>query len=260
MRASLRYVWLGCLSLTFADLGGVAAPELLGRPPVLRMPRLRRPVKQPQLEPPKLGTSRVDAAQQVADATSAGSEWELKTVKDSVRVWSRRVPNSPFMEIRGNGLIRASPAAVIGLFESSDADLIRQYNPLYDSGWDLVQHSKTSKVSYGRAASAFPGFKPRDTVTEVSCHKLQDGTVFILRAVSPRAAPPQRTQLTSAARAHANARVRAGGARGDAAAARRRAREDHPRHASHPAGADAQRAHADQLHVRARCDYPIMDE
>eukprot|EP00316_Scyphosphaera_apsteinii_P012928 CAMPEP_0119335262 /NCGR_PEP_ID=MMETSP1333-20130426/89174_1 /TAXON_ID=418940 /ORGANISM="Scyphosphaera apsteinii, Strain RCC1455" /LENGTH=229 /DNA_ID=CAMNT_0007345773 /DNA_START=216 /DNA_END=905 /DNA_ORIENTATION=+ len=142
------------------------------------------------LPPPLLPQTEV--MQFVRDRTSNDPSWQLKINRCGIKVWRRSVPSSAFDEIRGSGVLDVKPAKVIALFESSDVELIRRFNPLYDIGWDVQRYSGCAKVSYARVRSAFPGFKPRDTVTCVSRHSLGLDTVFILHAMQHSKAPPQR--------------------------------------------------------------------
>jgi len=131
--------------------------------------------------------------QLVDDATNGDEAWSLKAESEGVRVWRRSMPDSTFDMVRGSAVLDVEPHAVVKLFETTDEELIRQFNPLYDSGWDLERIDHISKVAYARVRSAFPGVKPRDTVTRVSHHMLgQRGDVFLLRAVEHRGMPPQR--------------------------------------------------------------------
>ena len=109
--------------------------------------------------------------------------WTLKVEKGNVRVWARSVAGSKFREVRGNGIVDAPPAKVLALLRASDAATIRQYNPMYASGYDLQQLDPNTKVSYGTARKVGP-MKPRDTVTRVAFRELPSGgTVLMLRAV-----------------------------------------------------------------------------
>jgi hypothetical protein len=109
--------------------------------------------------------------------------WTLKFEKGNVRVWARQVAGSKFKEVRGNGIVDAPPAKVLALLRASDAETIRQYNPMYASGYDLQQLDPNTKVSYGTARKVGP-MKPRDTVTRVAFRELPSGgTVLMLRAV-----------------------------------------------------------------------------
>jgi len=134
-----------------------------------------------------------EVEQMVDDATNSDDTWCLRTETGGVRVHTRSVPGSTFDMVRGSAVLDVEPRAVVKLFESTDEELIRQFNPLYDSGWDLETIDRVSKVAYARVRSAFPGIKPRDTVTRVSHHVLGPrGEVFLLQAVEHRAMPPQR--------------------------------------------------------------------
>lgn len=134
---------------------------------------------------------KIDAEQFVKDATSSSGGWVLKVDReDGIRVWRRHVFGSRTSEIRGNGILMASPSDVDALMQCSDERIIRQYNPLYHSGYDLEKVDKETRVSYGRARSIIPPFKPRDTVTRVAHRKLKDGSsVLILHAVAHSNAP-----------------------------------------------------------------------
>ena len=127
------------------------------------------------------------------------------------------MPGSKWDEVRGSAVLECKPASVVHLFETDDADLIRSFNPMYHSGYDIERFSDTAKAAYGRVKSgegfskcdrrrrqtnpypflvlfsAFPGFAPRDTVTAVEQHHVADeqggGEVFVLRAIVHPAAP-----------------------------------------------------------------------
>ena len=75
--------------------------------------------------------------------------WTLKVEKGNVRVWARPVAGSKFREVRGNGIVDAPPAKVLALLRASDAATIRQYNPMYASGYDLQQLDPNTKVRVG---------------------------------------------------------------------------------------------------------------
>jgi len=133
----------------------------------------------------------------VSDATSCDEEWDLRVDRDGVRVWRRHVPGSPFDEIRGNAILQCPPAQVLALLRRADEETIREYNPMYDSGYDLQQLDANTKVSYGAVRAIFP-FKPRDTVTRVALRELPPplgGTALLLRAVSHPDMPPRSTHV-----------------------------------------------------------------
>jgi len=134
----------------------------------------------------------------VLDAMHAGSDWSLKVNRDGVKVWQRTLPGCPYAEIRGNALLRASPNAVVALMRQSDEETIRQYNPTYESGYDLETLDADTKVTYGAAKRFFP-FKPRDTVTRIAFRRFPAGSIdsvggsaLVLRAIEHRAMPPRR--------------------------------------------------------------------
>ena len=90
-----------------------------------------------QLEPPQLprwpfangGVSAKDEGDYLAlveDRASSGNGWTLKIQKDGVRVWRRPLKGCPNDEIRGNGIISASPKTVLALIRESDENVIRQ--------------------------------------------------------------------------------------------------------------------------------------
>ena len=129
----------------------------------------------------------------VSDATSSEDCWKLCVERDGVRVWRRQVEGSAYDEVRGNGIIPAKPAVVLELLRRGDAETIREYNPMYDSGHDLQQLDADTKVSYGRVRAIFP-FKPRDTVTRVALRNLPTlgGSALLLEAVEHPACLPKK--------------------------------------------------------------------
>lgn len=78
------------------------------------------------------------------------------------------------------------------LLQDADEEVIRQYNPLYDRGYDLQEVDANTKVSYGAVRAVFP-FKPRDTVTRVAFRELPasagGGNVVLQRAVKHPSMP-----------------------------------------------------------------------
>ena len=126
------------------------------------------------------------ASDLVLELKGDGEEWRLAVDKGGVRVWRRAVRGSPFDEIRGNGLIHVPPSMVLALVKIADEEVVRQYNPLYDRGYDLQTVDATTKVSYASARAIFP-FKPRDTVTRIAFRELPPavggGTAVFQRAV-----------------------------------------------------------------------------
>jgi len=129
----------------------------------------------------------------IADATSGARSWVPAVQRKGFTVWRRKLPNSPHVYVRGHGVFEAPPSSVIALFESSDADFIRKYNPMYDSGWDLERYDATTKAAYGKVRAAFPGVRPRDTVSLISRRSVRGGGVaFFQDAMVHPAAPPLR--------------------------------------------------------------------
>ena len=152
--------------------------------------RLQQPLRK-SLRPQTAGSLDLGAIEEmVSDSVSCNESWVLKVSKDQVRVWRRSDEGCAYDEVRGNGLIRAPPAVVLALLKQGDADTIREYNPMYDDGYDLQQIDKNTKVSYGSVRAIFP-FKPRDTVTRVALRELPNvgGTVLLLHAADHSAMP-----------------------------------------------------------------------
>lgn len=170
------------------ELPRLQMPQMPQMPdmPRLRMPRIPRlPSWRAGKQAGSSGADISDAAVAafVDDATSDDESWQLKVETGTIRVWRRKVAGSKFDELRGNGVLDASPERVLRLLQAGDAETIRQYNPMYAEGYDLQQLDKQTKVSYGTARSIFP-FKPRDTVTRVAFRQLNaGGTVLVLHAV-----------------------------------------------------------------------------
>lgn len=137
-----------------------------------------------------------DATAFVRDSTSSGEGWTLVIERDSVRVWRRSLPGSPYDEIRGNGILKAPPRAVLNLLRRPDEQTIRKYNPMYDSGHDLETLDANTKVSYGAVRAIFP-FKPRDTVTRVAFREVKElepasATAILQHGVQHEAMPPRK--------------------------------------------------------------------
>lgn len=135
-----------------------------------------------------------DVRKRVADATS--STWGQLVIGPNdkgVCIWRRAVAGSKWEEVRGSAILKASPASVSALFETDGVELIRSFNPLYDTGYDIEKFSECAKAAYSRVKSVFPGLKPRDTVTAVEQHEvpaeLGRGTVFVLRSMLHPAVP-----------------------------------------------------------------------
>uniref|UniRef100_A0A7S4G648 START domain-containing protein n=1 Tax=Eutreptiella gymnastica TaxID=73025 RepID=A0A7S4G648_9EUGL len=125
---------------------------------------------------------------------SGWAEPVIGPTANGVRIWRRSLAGSDWDEVRGSGVIHCRPETVVALFETSDVPLIRSFNPCYDTGHDVECYSPAAKVAYARLKSAFPGFRPRDTVTAVEQHNvlpaLGGGTVFLLKAFDHPDVPP----------------------------------------------------------------------
>eukprot|EP00966_Prymnesium_polylepis_P192971 4472750-Prymnesium_polylepis.1 len=116
----------------------------------------------------------------------------MKLHKGKVRVWRRSVSGSRVDEVRGNGIIDAPPSALLGLLCQNDADVIRSYNPLYDTGHDVCRIDGRTRLSYARVRPIFK-FKPRDTLTRVAQWELPllgpGATALLLRHADHPEAP-----------------------------------------------------------------------
>ena len=132
----------------------------------------------------------------VREMTDTNDEWELRSEKDGVRIWRRHVAGSPYAEVRGNGLIDAPPAVVLALLQLGDAETIRKYNPMYESGYDLQLIDAQTKISFGEVKAVFP-LKPRDTVTRIAVRDVPGlgGTALILRCAEHPQMPPRSTHV-----------------------------------------------------------------
>lgn len=180
-------------------------PQLPPLPLQLRLPRLPPLPQLPRLPPLPFwsrsrhggaGGSLLDPTSFVRESTSSGEGWTLCVERDGVRVWRRTVPGSSYDEIRGNGLIKAPPKAVLSLLRQGDEETIRTYNPMYDSGHDLEQLDANTKVSYGAVRAIFP-FKPRDTVTRIAFREVPQlqpasATAILQHAVVHPDMPPRK--------------------------------------------------------------------
>jgi hypothetical protein len=182
-----RERWSGFRAdIAWPEIPQLAPPRLPSLPPALR--RFR-----PAVKANRRGSDLGDAAaceDLVGDLTSDDEGWQLQVERDGIRVWRRKVEGSSYDEIRGNGLVSAPPATVLALLRRGEAEIIREYNPMYDQGHDLEQLDPDTKVSYGSVRAIFP-FKPRDTVTRVAFRPLPTlgGTALLLKAVEHPAMP-----------------------------------------------------------------------
>mgnify|MGYP001213679623 CR=1 FL=1 len=73
-----------------------------------------------------------------------------------VSVFRRTVAGSRWEEVKGEGLLACTPASAIKLFETNDETLIRTFNPLYDSGYDVQRFSASAKVAALSSLVAMP--------------------------------------------------------------------------------------------------------
>lgn len=116
--------------------------------------------------------------------------------EDGVSIWRRKVAGSNWDEIKGSAVLQCRPGAVEHLFSTSDAAVIRTFNPMYESGFDIQRFSAGAKAAYARVKAVFPGFAPRDTVSLVEQHAVPEdkggGTVFLIRAMEHPMAPPDK--------------------------------------------------------------------
>ena len=157
--------------------------------------------------PPSEASAEAYVADAMGDGEAATGVWEAagEASKAGVSVWVRRVPGSPFVEVRCRAVVDAPPSVVLDLLTTGDEDTIRTFNPYYESGWDLAPAAAATggaggsgaadgavRVSYARVRAAAPGLKPRDTVTRVAKHDLGANRVaLLLSAVEHPAAPPR---------------------------------------------------------------------
>lgn len=132
----------------------------------------------------------------VREMTDDSDQWELRTDKAGIRIWRRAVPGSPFAEVRGNGLLDAPPSVVLSLLQCGDAETIREYNPMYELGYDLERIDPHTKISFGEVKAVFP-LKPRDTVTRVAVREVPGlgGTALILNSIDHPDMPPRSTHV-----------------------------------------------------------------
>ena len=68
------------------------------------------------------------------------------------------------------------------MYQRDDVDLIRDYNPSYDDGYDIVTFAETgddTKVSWCASKGMFP-ISPREFITRVRYLRTEDGAVAVL--------------------------------------------------------------------------------
>lgn len=157
----------------------------------VRLPTFGVRVSGSMTQPPTRSAQEVDDI--VADATGDDKSWVRALSKKGFTVWKRSLPGSPHTYVRGHGVFGAPPKKVIALFEASDAEFIRRYNPMYLTGWDLERYDVRTKAAYGKVKAAFPGVRPRDTVSLISRRAVRGGgTAFFQEAMEHPDAPPLR--------------------------------------------------------------------
>jgi len=86
---------------------------------------------------------------------------------------------------------------VLALLRRADEATIREYNPTYESGFDLQTVDGSTKVTYGVTRRVFP-FRPRDTVTRIVVREIAPaqldgigGYALMLHAVEHADMPPR---------------------------------------------------------------------
>jgi len=100
----------------------------------------------------------------------ADDSWHLVSEKHGIKVWAQERDGNDegkHVCIRAEGTLHAPAPVVLDLFRSSDVQLIRSFNPMYDTGHDLEPlGGGNSKVSWCASKAVFP-LKARDFVTRV---------------------------------------------------------------------------------------------
>jgi len=113
------------------------------------------------------------------DAVFSEKGWKLETEQDGVEVSSRIIRGSRLKQIRGRGVLKADADSVLRLFQSSSVSKIKEFNPMYANGKDLVKINGHTKISWSKTHSA-PFVAPRDFVTFVQMLRTRQGDIIIL--------------------------------------------------------------------------------
>ncbi len=65
-----------------------------------------------------------------------------------IKVWTRHVPDSDYVEVKATARIPASPEAVSEVLTPGDIDIVRTYNPLIKDGYDVEYLDRDAKISW----------------------------------------------------------------------------------------------------------------
>ncbi|KAL3896652.1 MAG: hypothetical protein SGPRY_013225, partial [Prymnesium sp.] len=161
--------------------------------PKLTMPFSRD--RQPPHKHAKYQISEADA-RKIQELLSS-SEWRHVATQSGITVYEQRLYGSDQIFVRAEGDLHAPVDAVLDVYRDSDVQVIRDYNPSYEDGYDLVSFDETNqryKVSWAVSKSIFP-VSAREFITEVRYVSMPNGGVAVLseglrshkRAPKPRA-------------------------------------------------------------------------
>jgi len=112
----------------------------------------------------------------------SSKRWKLVCTSHGVTVYEQRMPGSSQLCIRAEGDLNAPMNVVLEIFRKTDIKLIRDYNPSYDDGRDIVPFSELGnghKISWAVSKAIFP-VCPREFITDVRYLRMPDGAIAVL--------------------------------------------------------------------------------
>ena len=149
--------------------------------------------------PPSEASAEAYVADAMGDGEAATGVWEAagEASKAGVSVWVRRVPGSPFVEVRCRAVVDAPPSVVLDLLTTGDEDTFAHSTVLNRAGTSRPPPPRPAAPTGAadgrarelRACRGGAGLKPRDTVTRVAKRDLGANRVaLLLRVEHPAAA------------------------------------------------------------------------
>ncbi|GAB5362225.1 hypothetical protein AAMO2058_000780000 [Amorphochlora amoebiformis] len=113
------------------------------------------------------------------DALHESEGWKHVSSSDGVDISTRKVSGNHNKQIRGKGILKVPADSVLKLFRCSEPSKIREFNPMYADGCDVMKVDGHTKISWSKTHGV-PFISPRDFVTFVQLLRTRKGEILIL--------------------------------------------------------------------------------
>jgi len=110
-------------------------------------------------------------------------KWRRITTHRGITVYEQRTAGCEQVCLRAEGDLDASAEAILDIFRGTDVKVIRDYNPSYDEGRDIVTFAETgddTKVSWAVSKGIRPLVRPREFITRVRYVRTPEGAVAVI--------------------------------------------------------------------------------